>query len=237
MALNKKRFKRLLRTLLILLALLGLVYGLGWSKLISVKKISFTGTNQVLVLQNSLQAAHVDLQPGIPLARVDVRAINRIAQQLGWIKESEISRNWLTGLVSIHVIERMPVASYLGADGRTQYFDALGSSFSSPAQYLNLPTITFTQSTAQTRVAAATLVAALPDDLLGLMQNLWVNSPEKIVMKASVSSPQEKTITINWGGINDLPLKVKVLRALLLRPENAKHHLFDLSNPLAPITR
>ena len=69
------------------------------------------------------------------------------------------------------------------------------------------------------------------------MTSIWVNNPERIVMKAVDPALANKTITVIWGGVRDMPLKVKVLRALLLRPENKTHHLFDLSAPLAPITR
>lgn len=237
MALHKKRILRLLRTLFIFFVLVGLIYGLGWSKLISVKNISITGTEQSNVLVNSLQSSHVELRQGMPLARVDVRAIDRIATQSGWIKSAEISRNWLHGLVSIRVTERLPVATYLDADGSTKYFDANGTIFTTPAPIAGLPTISFTRADSQLRIVAANWVSAMPADLLNGMQNLWVNSAERIVMKASLTSPVQKVVVINWGGVSDMPLKVKVLRALLLRPENEKHSNFDLSNPLAPITR
>ena len=240
MALNKKRMARLLRTFLIALLLCGAIYVLGWSKLISVKTIAITGTNQSSVLINSLSAAHIELREGMPLARVDVRAINRISHQLGWISKSNISRNWLNGSVSIQISERVPVATYLDDDGSTKYFDATGNSFSAPVAHSGLPAITFSQSSAQTRIAAASWVAAMPSDLLSGMQSLQVENVDQMVMKTQVTSTDsssQKVITINWGAVRDMPLKVKVLRALLLRPENEKRLLFDLTNPLAPITR
>ncbi len=237
MALHKKRVARLIRSFAILLLIVGAVYGLGWSKIFSVKTIAISGTQQSSVLTNTLQSAHIELRTGMPLARVDVRAIDRIALQSGWIKSSEISRNWLKGSVSIRVIERIPVASYLDGDGSIKYFDALGNIFTTPSAFTNLPTIAFTHSTPELRIVAASWVAEMPADLLAQMQNLWVNSQDRIVMKAAISVPSAKIITINWGGVRDLPLKVKVLRALLLRPENAQHNNFDLSEPLAPITR
>jgi len=50
--------------------------------------------------------------------------------------------------------------------------------------------------------------------------------------KASV-----RTITIMWGNSADIALKIQVFEKLVAMKENAQSILFDLSDPLAPITK
>ncbi|CAB4531033.1 unannotated protein [freshwater metagenome] len=243
MAIHKKRFFRFLRTIGLIALVVGSVYGLGWSNLISVKSIAYSGTSHAAVLESALQSKGVALEIGMPLARVDVRAIGRIAEEVGWIADSKISRNWWNGKVGIAISERIPVAAFADVNGSLKYFDAQGTFFSSPGEYAAngevkpLPIITFSANSAEARKAAAEWVASMPTQYLATMTSIWVNNPERIVMKAVDPALANKTITVIWGGVRDMPLKVKVLRALLLRPENKTHHLFDLSAPLAPITR
>ena len=243
MAIHKKRFLRSLRTLFACVLLAGLIYGLGWSNLISVKNVAYSGTSHAQAMEDSLLRKGVDLRQGMPLARVDVRAISRIAREEGWIADSKISRDWWSGKVEIVITERVPVASFTDATGVLIYFDAQGIFFSSPGEYAvngevkPLPVITFTVNSAKARKAAAEWVASMPTEFLSTMTSIWVNTPERIVMKAVDPALSNKTITVIWGEVRDMPLKVKVLRALLLRPENKTHHLFDLTAPLAPITR
>jgi len=242
-AIHRKKFQRFLRTTALVALIVGLVYGLGWSNVISVKAISYSGTSHAQVISASLVRERVLLKEGMPLARVDVRAIGRVAQQESWIAESNISRNWLNGRVVIEITERIPVAALTDEAGRVRYFDAQGTSFASPEEYVTgdngrpLPNITFTRNTSEARKAAAAWVALMPDEYLATMTSIWVNNPERIVMKAVDPALKNKSITVIWGGVRDMALKVKVLRALLARPENKSHHLFDLSSPLAPITR
>jgi hypothetical protein len=46
-----------------------------------------------------------------------------------------------------------------------------------------------------------------------------------------------RSLKITWGSSQDLPLKIKVLRELLLLPENAKIVRMDLTTPLSPIVK
>jgi len=40
-----------------------------------------------------------------------------------------------------------------------------------------------------------------------------------------------------WGNSGDIPLKIQVFEKLVAMKENSQSHLFDLSDPLAPITK
>jgi cell division protein FtsQ len=241
-AINIRRVKRLLRGALILGLIVGLIYGLGWSTLIQVKSISYSGTANSSDITTALIHEKVSLKIGMPLARVDVRAISRIAQQQGWVRESRISRNWWSGKVSIFIIERKPIAVFTDINNLVTYFDAQGSTFNSPVRYTTgdggrtLPNITFTSNTPQARRSAAEWVVAMPSDYLSAMTSLVVSTPARIVMKAIDAGTGNKAITVIWGEVQDMPLKVRVLRALLSRPENKARHIFDLTSPLAPIT-
>ena len=243
MALNRKRIQRFFRSILILSLIVGIIYGLGWSKLIQVKNISYSGTSNSNVISDALIREHVSLKTGMPLARVDVRAISRIARQQGWVLDTKVSRNWISGKISIAIIERKPVAAFTNMDNSTSYFDADGTIFNSPVEYgagaggKPLPNIAFTTNSAQARRSAANWVAAMPSEFLATMTSLVVSTPTRIVMMAVDAGTGKKAITVIWGDVRDMPLKVRVLRALLLRSENKTHHIFDLTSPLAPITR
>jgi cell division septal protein FtsQ len=242
-ALNRRRIKRLLRSIVIFSVIIGIIYGLGWSKLIQVKNISYSGTSDSQVISDALLREQVSLKIGMPLARVDVRAISRIALQQGWVLGSKVSRNWLSGKISIAIIERKPIAVFTTTNNLISYFDADGTIFNSPVQYgvdmgsKPLPNISFTRNTPLARKMAAEWVAAMPSEFLATMTSLVVSTPTGIVMKAVDAGNGNKAITVIWGEVRDMPLKVSVLRALVLRPENKTHHIFDLTSPLAPITR
>jgi hypothetical protein len=44
-------------------------------------------------------------------------------------------------------------------------------------------------------------------------------------------------LSISWGTVTELSLKVQVLRQLLTRPENIKIVSVDISNPLTPVVK
>ena len=237
MAINKKRVVRLVRTLIFALLLGGVIYLLGWSHIFSVKSVEIQGTQNQTTLSRALENSGIAPAPGISIARVDVRAIARTAENLGWIEKLNISRNWFTGKILMRVAERTPVARFVDDKGVTRYFGADGFTFGSPQERLSLPEITFAANTEPSRLAAAQWLADLPADFIATMTSVSVLSETDISMQGSDLTNSKKTICVQWGSSKDMTLKVKVLRALLAAPENLKRNQFDISNPIAPITR
>lgn len=234
---RKTRALKLLRTLLLLGILTGAVYVLGWSHLISVKSIAISGTQYSSEISHTLTQSGVSVKIGDPMARVDVRAISRIAQNIEWIKRCNISRNWWSGKLSITIDERTPVARFNDDKGESSYFDAGGAIFHRPAERMDLPLINFYENTADARSAVATWLSALPQELIAGMKSVTVRSADSIAMETTAAENAQKSITIDWGAPIDMTLKVKVFRALSRAPENAQQSTFDLTNPLAPVTR
>jgi len=241
MTISKRRLKKQLRALLILAVLAGAAYGLGWSNYFHVSSIQVRGTNQSALLLQDIRNNHVILHVSMPMARVDVKAMNASLIREQWLSEIHISRNWLSGRVTINVRERKPVAQYLDPSGITHYFDGSGFAFTSPQGYGSLPTVSLAMTNdnqVSLRTGAATFIAQMPQDILGSMQSLTVTGGDAKLMSISmVSGLVGKPLSIQWGNASDLPLKIKVLRALVERPENAKVTSIDLSIPTSPVTK
>jgi len=239
MTINTIKLRKRLRSLLILLVISGAAYGLGWSSYFHVTAIDIRGTNQSALLLQDIRDAHVILHTAMPMARVDVKALSASMNRELWLKEIHISRNWLSGRVTINVSERHPVAQFTSTTGAVNYFDSTGFAFTSPQGYGSLPAVNLVSpgsgsDSVALRSAAASFIAAMPTDLITSMQSLTVSGVDSISMVSDVTGAP---ISIAWGSATDIPLKVKVLRALVQRPENKKAHGFDLSQPTAPVTK
>jgi hypothetical protein len=70
---------------------------------------------------------------------------------------------------------------------------------------------------------------------LNNLQAISIRSEDFI--QSSHSGLGNGVLIIRWGTNSDISTKVKVLRALLALPENAKARLIDLSSPLSPIAK
>jgi len=226
--------KRTLLWLILLAALGGISYGLGWSNLFQVKVVAMSGSTHQAAINEKLAAAGISLHMGERMARVDVQAVDRVISSIDWIERVSVSRNWLNGKVGIALREKVAVAGFTGSDGTMQYFDAAGNIFHSPDSLSALPSVTFANQDQPSRQAAATLIAELPNDLRGTLLSLHVSSPQSLVMTSSVVSP---SVEINWGDSSAIAIKAKVLRALLALPENKKVRAIDLSQPSNPTAK
>jgi cell division septal protein FtsQ len=128
------RSHRLLSVLAILL-ISGLAYLLGWSNVLTVKEISYTGapTKSSEVTVKKL----ANLEVGERLARVEIRKIAGRIQTLPWVDSADLSRNWISGKIVIAVTPRVPIATFNG-----QLMDAKGKRFELPGGYeLKLPSV------------------------------------------------------------------------------------------------
>jgi len=214
-------------------------YGLGWSDLLAVKSIVISAGNEESLITQTLIPGVI--HNGEPLARIDVAAISRKLSSLSWVAKSTISRNWLSHKVSITVVIRKPVASFVAADSTTHYLDLHGVEFELPAPDTTVPTINFSQSSQSSQASqgaeqmAALLVQQIPAAIIAGMDSLTIDSQDNASMVASVGA--HHNITIIWGDATSMGLKVNVLMHLLALPENAKITKIDLTNPLSPIVR
>jgi len=215
-----------------------LTYLLGWSTLLSLKSVTVTGTSESTLISQSIAASKPSVHAGIPLARINVRSLYRTLSKNEWISSVEIGRSWIHGSLTVAIHEREPVAKYQGSDGVNRYFDINGVDFQSPITYSNIPAVHLGSDTVEVKSAFATFLTSLHQiapSLLTSSKGFSISHPSAISMQESLSP--SRIVTVIWGSGSDLSLKVNVLNRLLALKENAKAQIFDISDPLSPLTK
>ena len=96
--------------------LVGAAYVLGWSTLFTVSSIEIKGS--------STQVS-TGIVKGQKLARVEPRAVAAQFENLDWVADAKVSRNWINGTVTIDLTERTPIAIY-----NNKVIDSMGKSLS-----------------------------------------------------------------------------------------------------------
>jgi cell division protein FtsQ len=218
--------KHRLFTVLAILLIAGLAYLLGWSNAFTVKEISYAGAPT----KSSEQAIKslTNLNPGERLARVEVRKISARINTLPWVQSVDISRNWISGTVSISVTSRIPIATFNG-----QLMDAEGKRFDLPGGFkLKVPSV-FARDP-KSGLAAIALFTKLPKDFSTRTSAFTAKSPENIFFNISEG---KRTLRVVWGAGTQIELKLKVYKALLALPENARVKKMDLTDPYSPIVK
>ena len=211
--------KKRLIALLAILLLAAASYVLGWSTLFTVSSVEIKGTANYLP---------ITVKTGEKLARVEPRAVAAIYENYDFIRDAKVSRNWLTGKVTITITARTPIAIY-----NNQAIDELGKAFviKGPVP-ASLPTIQ--AATADAAIAAVDFYSVLPQEIKSGMTVLKVRSTGAYVLEVNVG---DRIIEVRWGVPTDNALKAKVYKALLAESENAKIKRMDLSAPHAPIVK
>jgi len=236
----QSKTKRALWILFTTLLLAVLAYGLGWSKLFALEALSITGTNQVKLVEAQLEAAESKLVIGQPLARINPRTEENTVTNLEWIASTDLSRNWWTGRVTLHITPRIPIAVYVdvnGDSGAPRYLAANGVEFSSPQSFSNLAKISIRAKTQGVRREIAIFVANLPTEIISAMTGLEIAGNDVVVMETNFRNP---ILAITWGSRNsaaDIEVKGRVLMGLLALPENKKITEIDLSSADSPIVK
>jgi cell division septal protein FtsQ len=211
---------------IVVLLIAGLTYLFAWSPVFQVRSIEVTGLPKGIT--SSFVTAQAEIVYGEKLARLEPRAISNRLAKLSWIESSDIGRNWINGKVSIALTVRTPVGIYHG-----RALDSKGNLFDFPGKRpQGLPQVSATSTT--TGLKAIDLFAALPEDIRAALSSMTATSDSSIVTRVNVGA---RVIAVQWGGADQLSLKVKVYRALLALPENAKATSIDLSAPHAPIVK
>ena len=194
-------------------------YALGWSTLFTVSSVEVKGTDQFLP-----QSVKV----GEKLARVEPRAVAATYEKFAFVKDAQVSRNWISGKVTISITSRTPVAIF-----NNQAIDDSGKAFVVKGQLpADLPQIQ--AGTVDIAVTAVGFMTSLPDEIRSKLKVLKVRSTGAYVLDVDV---QGRKVEVRWGFATDNELKAKVYKALLEQPENAKLKRMDLSAPHAPIVK
>ena len=174
------------------------------------------------------------------LARVDLRAIERVCGDLEWLASADVKRNWLDRSISIEVVEKIAVAKAINSGNEIVNFDNQGKLFAPTsaiqlAQSLKLPLVTSKSNDQNQLLTAAKFLQELPDESLPLIDDLIgisIADSGFIIMQTKVAN---REVVINWGEPSEIPQKSRVLQALIDLPENKKAKRFDLSLPDSPV--
>jgi len=194
-------------------------YILGWSSIFVVDSVEITGTE-------------MKLDPGVSigdkLARVETRAVAANFENLDWVEDAKVSRNWIDGKVTIAITERTPVAIF-----NNIAIDSKGESFAiREAPVEPLVRVEATDLAAAKRAVA--FLTSLPVDLKSALTVIKVRGSGALVLVVNNSGKQ---LEIRWGSDSDNALKIKVYKALISLPENADIKRIDVSAPHAPIVK
>ena len=160
------------------------------------------------------------------IRRIEPRSINNRLAELNWIESADLSRNWISGEITIEVKPRVAVGLYKG-----RALDSSGKIFDLPGKVPNdLPVVT--AASTELGLEAIELFRELP---LSIRENLISISASNQSSIWSVEMRENRRLLVQWGSLEKLPLKVRVYNALLALPENKSAKKIDLSAPHAPI--
>ena len=234
------QIKRSLFGIATLLLIASTSYLLGWSDYLTVKNIETTGTASQSIINREIAKNNLTLEIDMKLARVDLRAIERVCSDLEWLASANVKRNWLNRSISIEVVEKIAVAKAISSSNEIVNFDNQGKIFAPTsaiqlAQSLKLPLVTSKSNDQNQLSAAAKFLQDLPDESLPLIDDLIgisIADSGFIIMQTKVAN---REVVVNWGEPAEIPQKSRVLQALIDLPENKKAKRFDLSLPDSPV--
>ena len=212
----KKRFTFIALPILLLA---GSAYILGYSTVFTVSNVEIIGIKS---------AINPGVSKGEKLARIQPRVIATKFENLAWVKNAEVSRNWLNGKVTIRIIERTPIAIYNGKafdiEGKT--FDLQGSGTSKLVQ--------IQASDSKSALEAVDLLTVLDSQIKQSLRTVTVQKTGSLDLLLAQDSG---TLEIKWGLNSENELKTRVYEEIIALPENNRVTRIDLSAPHAPIVK
>jgi cell division septal protein FtsQ len=215
---------KVIGTLLLLFA--ALTYLFAWSPVFSVRAISAVGAPAEV--SEAALISKSQIRMGEKLSRIEPRSVERSLEELSWIKEASIERDWIKGKVTITISPRVAVGMYKG-----RAIDSSGTLFVIPGKVpAGLPQVS--ASTPELGLEAISLFTNLPTEIQQSIISVTAANENYI---SSLQEQNGRTLKVTWGSVKDLDLKVTVLKALLELPENQMVKRVDLSAPHAPIVK
>jgi cell division septal protein FtsQ len=206
-------------------------YLLGWSPLLSVRSVEIFGAptkESQLAISRSLGIA-----TGDKLARVDPRSLSNRLRSFDWIESSQVSRNWISGKVSISITTRTPIALYSEPGKPQVVLDASGNTFATPADIADgLPKVS--AKSVDGGLAAIKVFTSLPESFSKNIDRMSAARSDNFLIYGKFEG---QDLRIIWGDGEDTDLKVEVILALLQREENKDLRMIDVSAPHAPIVK
>ena len=225
---QRARRWRVLRRVLLGLLVVGAAAGLVWLVFFSsVLAVKGTRVDGVSVLSAKQVTAAAAVPTGVPLATVDLGAIEARVEDLAPVAQADVSRSW-PDKVLIRVTERTPVLA-VDREGTWKGVDEEGVVFRDfPRRPPGLPAVEMKAETSSAALAeAASVVHALPADILKRTTSLDVSSIDSIVLHLAGGA------RVNWGSADQAADKARVLEVLLQQ----KGSTYDVTAPGRPTIR
>ena len=221
---NSLRLARFLIATVVIFS--GLIYLFAWSNVFTVKEITISGAPTKTAKELVLETSQISL--GQKLARIEPRSVDNRLSSLGWVKEITITRDWISGEVSLAVEPRIPKAYYKG-----KTLDATGAIFELPGfDRGDLPQVS--APTPELGVQAVELFRELPSDFREAVTSLTAVNEASFLLAMDYKG---RSLSVKWGSNEENSLKVQVFQELLKQPENKQIKRVDLSAPHAPIVK
>jgi cell division septal protein FtsQ len=208
-----------------------LAYFLGWSSIFSVKKVEIAGAPTTAVQAEIEKKSQIEV--GQQLARVNPQSVSRKIEKLSWIKETSISRDWLSGVVAIEITPREPLAFFNSDQVPGQTIDEEGQLFSLPG-YKNPDLALISAKSPDSALKANELFTALPENFRRSITSMMATSSNTFTLNSTLEG---RDIRIRWGDSQEMALKISVINSLLKLPENKQIKLIDVVAPHAPIVK
>ena len=205
------------------------------SPIIGVRKIEIEGARYMSA--DLLVAVEKSLD-GKSILTVDTNAAEKRLEGDPWVESVRIRSFFPTRLV-IEIVERRPVAFYIGVDNRSRVVDPQGRVLAvetgQPTQYLQItgvgPNLAPGANAGAVYKAAAQLAGSLPDELSERVLNVGVGGPNQLVMTLRSGT------LINFGPPTDLQNKLISLLVLLRRQDAKQIIAIDLTDPRTPTVK
>lgn len=205
------------------------------SPIIGVRKIEIEGARYVSA--DLLIAVEKSLD-GKSILTVDTRAAERRLEGDPWVESVRI-RSFFPSRLVVEIVERKPVAFYIGVDNRSRVVDSQGRVLAvetgQPTQYLQItgvgPNLAPGASAGSVYRAAAQLAAGMPDELSDRVLNVGVGGPNQLIMTLRTGT------LVNFGPPVDLQNKLISLLVLLRRQDAKQILAIDLTDPRTPTVK
>ncbi len=226
---------RLLVGFFSVLGVVALVLAVLASPIIGVREIQIEGARYMSA--DLLVAVEKSLD-GKSILTVDTNSAERRLEGDPWVESVRIRQFFPSRLV-IEIVERKPVAFYIGVDNRSRVVDAQGRVLAvetgQPTAYLQItgvgPNLAPGSSAGSVYKAAAQLAGGFPEELSGRVLNVGVGGPNQLVMTLRSGT------LINFGPPSDLQNKLISLVVLLRRQDPKQIISIDLTDPQTPTVK
>lgn len=226
----RARGRRVRRTLIILLVLAlvaTLVWALGFSSLLDVRRVDVTGAHRA---DRSDIERIAEQERGTPLARVDGEDVGaRITEEVPGARTVSVDRGWPHTL-NVKVTSRVPALAVVREDGGFRLLDIEGVAIRTVASApKDVPTVTADDGadvSGHGVRAARGMLQALPADLREKVRDVTVDGADQVSFRLGRTR-------VVWGDSASPEVKVRVIPVLLEK----KPELIDVSAPDTPVTK